>query len=65
MHQSMALDIIILRFFNIFGVGQSKEYAGVIAKFIEKIRQDRPLEIFGTAANKRLCFNRGCGQVDS
>ena len=59
------ISCVILRFFNIFGVGQSKEYAGVIAKFIEKIRQDRPLEIFGTAANKRLCFNRGCGQVDS
>jgi len=47
------INYIILRFFNIFGVGQSKEYAGVISKFIEKIRQDRPLEIFGDGMQTR------------
>ena len=47
------ISYIILRFFNIFGVGQSKEYAGVISKFIEKIRQDRPLEIFGDGLQTR------------
>jgi UDP-glucose 4-epimerase len=47
------ISYIILRFFNIFGVGQSKEYAGVITKFIEKIRQDRPLEIFGDGLQTR------------
>jgi len=47
------INCVILRFFNIFGVGQSKEYAGVISKFIEKIRQDRPLEIFGDGMQTR------------
>jgi UDP-glucose 4-epimerase len=47
------IDCIILRFFNIYGVGQSKEYAGVITKFMEKIRQDRPLEIFGNGLQTR------------
>jgi UDP-glucose 4-epimerase len=41
------INCVILRFFNIFGVGQSKEYAGVITKFIEKIVYNKPLEIFG------------------
>ena len=47
------INYIILRFFNIYGVGQSKEYAGVITKFIEKIRQDIPLEIFGDGLQTR------------
>ena len=41
------INCIILRFFNIYGVGQSDEYAGVITKFIEKIVHNKPLEIFG------------------
>ena len=42
------INFIILRFFNIYGVGQSSEYAGVVTKFIEKISQDKPLEILFT-----------------
>jgi len=30
------LDCVILRFFNIFGVGQTSEYAGVITKFVKR-----------------------------
>jgi UDP-glucose 4-epimerase len=41
------IKCIILRFFNIYGLGQSDEYAGVITKFIEKIVYNKPLEIFG------------------
>ena len=41
------VNCIILRFFNIYGVGQSDEYAGVITKFMERIVHDKPLEIFG------------------
>ncbi|MGY5146737.1 MAG: NAD-dependent epimerase/dehydratase family protein [Candidatus Nitrosopumilus sp. bin_7KS] len=41
------IDCIILRFFNIYGIGQSPEYAGVITKFMKKIKQNEPLEIFG------------------
>ena len=41
------IDCIILRFFNIYGIGQSLEYAGVITKFMKRITQEKPLEIFG------------------
>lgn len=41
------LNCIILRFFNIFGIGQTDEYAGVITKFIKCINDNTPLEIYG------------------
>ena len=44
---------IILRFFNIYGVGQTPEYAGVITKFLEKISQKKPLDIFGDGLQTR------------
>ena len=47
------LDCVILRFFNIFGTGQSPEYAGVITKFIKKIKNNEPLEIFGDGRQTR------------
>ena len=47
------LNCIILRFFNIFGKGQSTEYAGVITKFIEKISTDETIEIFGDGLQQR------------
>jgi UDP-glucose 4-epimerase len=47
------VNYIILRFFNIFGLGQSSEYAGVITKFIKKIEINKPLEIFGDGMQTR------------
>lgn len=47
------INCIILRFFNIYGIGQSPEYAGVITKFIEKITLNKPLEIFGDGMQTR------------
>tara|TARA_B110000116_G_scaffold109460_1_gene94907 strand:- start:23 stop:928 length:906 start_codon:yes stop_codon:yes gene_type:complete len=47
------LECIILRFFNIFGNGQSSEYAGVITKFIEKISINQSIEIFGDGLQER------------
>ena len=41
------VNYVILRFFNIYGLGQSSEYAGVITKFIKKIKANKPLEIVG------------------
>ena len=38
---------IILRFFNLYGSGQSPQYAGVITKFLASIRENKPLEIYG------------------
>ena len=47
------IDCVVLRFFNIYGIGQSIEYAGVITKFIQKIKQEKPIEIFGDGLQTR------------
>jgi len=47
------IDATILRFFNVFGIGQSLEYAGVITKFKENIQNNCPLVIFGDGAITR------------
>ena len=47
------VNYVILRFFNIYGIGQSLEYAGVITKFIKKIEMNKPLEIFGDGMQTR------------
>ena len=44
---------IILRFFNIYGIGQSEEYAGVISKFLQKIFENEPIQIFGDGSQTR------------
>ena len=41
------IDSTILRLFNVYGNGQSIEYAGVITQFKEKINQNFPLIIYG------------------
>jgi len=48
-----SIDCIILRFFNVYGIGQSLEYAGVITKFIKRIAMNKPLEIFGDGMQTR------------
>ena len=47
------LNSIILRLFNIYGEGQSSEYAGVISKFAENIRNQESLVIFGDGLQTR------------
>lgn len=47
------IDFVILRFFNIYGIGQTDEYAGVIAKFMEIIREGKPITIFGDGLQTR------------
>jgi len=47
------LNSIILRIFNVYGKGQSPEYAGVITKFLDKISKNEPLEIFGDGSQTR------------
>jgi len=46
-------NAVILRFFNIYGTGQSPEYAGVITKFMQKISENEPLEIYGDGLQTR------------
>ena len=48
-----SINCIILRFFNVYGIGQSPEYAGVITKFIKRIAMNKPLEIFGDGMQTR------------
>ena len=47
------LNSIILRFFNLYGPGQSPQYAGVITKFLEHIKKDTNLEIYGNGKQTR------------
>ena len=47
------MNCIILRFFNIYGVGQTSEYAGVITKFLEKIKKNQSLTITGDGTQIR------------
>ncbi len=47
------LNCISLRFFNIYGIGQSEEYAGVISKFLKNIDDNQNLTIFGNGTQTR------------
>jgi|APSaa5957512535_1039671.scaffolds.fasta_scaffold01937_12 UDP-glucose 4-epimerase len=47
------LNTISLRFFNVYGNGQSNAYAGVITKFLKNIHENRTIEIFGDGKNTR------------
>jgi len=46
-------SIIGLRYFNIFGNGQTIEYAGVITKFIERLKEGKSPIIFGKGSQIR------------
>ena len=43
----------ILRLFNVYGYGQSPEYAGVITRFKEKMNNNSPLTIYGDGSAVR------------
>lgn len=47
------LDAVILRLFNVYGLGQSDEYAGVISRFISRVRNGLPPIIFGDGGQTR------------
>ncbi len=47
------MDAIILRLFNVYGLGQSSEYAGVITKFLSDIDNNISLTIFGDGKQTR------------
>ena len=46
-YAELGVKVIGLRYFNVFGKGQSKEYAGVLKLFLEKIRDKVPPNING------------------
>jgi UDP-glucose 4-epimerase len=47
------LKVIGLRYFNVYGVGQNDAYAGVITKFLNKIKKNESPEIFGNGLQTR------------
>ena len=52
-YSEMGVHVIGLRYFNIFGRRQSKEYAGVIKLFLEKIQQNKAPIINGGGLQTR------------
>ena len=52
-YSEMGTKIIGLRYFNIFGKGQTLEYAGVITKFLDRIKHNEPPIIFGSGSQIR------------
>ena len=52
-YTKQGVNIIGLRYFNIFGKGQTLEYAGVIIKFLDRIRDGKSPIIFGTGSQIR------------
>ena len=47
------VDIIGLRYFNVYGIGQTGTYAGVITKFIQNLSQNMPPIIYGDGSQTR------------
>lgn len=47
------LNTVIFRLFNVYGKGQTDEYAGVISKFANCIKKNMPLIIFGDGNQTR------------
>ena len=52
-YSKLGVEIIGLRYFNIFGKGQTMEYAGVITKFLDRINEGKPPIIFGSGSQIR------------
>jgi len=52
-YNTFGLKTIILRYFNAYGPGQSQEYAGVIKRFIERIKHGKPPVIYGDGYQTR------------
>ena len=52
-YSKIGTRIIGLRYFNIFGQGQTPQYAGVITKFLNRIRSEKSPIIFGDGSQIR------------
>jgi len=54
-HEFFGLDTVVVRFFNVFGPGQSANhaYAAVIPKFIDAAVEGRPVEVHGDGLQSR------------
>lgn len=52
-YAEMGIDIIGLRYFNVYGERQSMNYAGVIKLFLERVRGGKPPKINGDGLQER------------
>ena len=52
-YHNLGVSIIGLRYFNVYGVGQTNDYAGVITKFIDQINLNKSPIIFGDGTQTR------------
>jgi len=52
-YSEMDVKVIGLRYFNVFGKRQSKEYAGVIKLFLRNIQEEKPPKINGDGLQTR------------
>ncbi len=52
-YSKLGVSIIGLRYFNIFGKGQTLSYSGVITKFLDRIKESKPPIIFGDGSQIR------------
>ena len=52
-YHNLGVSIIGLRYFNVYGIGQTNDYAGVITKFINQIKQNKSPIIFGDGNQTR------------
>ena len=52
-YESEGLETVCLRYFNVYGARQSGEYAGVMTKFMERLRANKPPVIYGDGEQTR------------
>jgi len=52
-YSDKGVSIIGLRYFNIFGKGQTGSYAGVITKFVNQLKEKKSPKIFGNGSQVR------------
>jgi len=52
-YSKIGVKVIGLRYFNIFGIGQTGSYAGVITKFMKNLDEEKPLIINGDGTQVR------------
>jgi len=52
-YHNLGLSVIGLRYFNVYGIGQTNDYAGVITKFTDQINLNKSPIIFGDGTHTR------------
>ena len=52
-YHNLGVSIIGLRYFNVYGIGQTNDYAGVITKFIDNLNLNQSPIIFGDGTHTR------------